>query len=171
MVDSAKRFPSPPATAADLEEAARHCRRLVKRQACVAAGVAALPLPGLDWAADVGILLKLIPDINQAFGLSAQQVARLTPDRRVRLYQALSAGGSLLIGKAITRPLVWLVLRRVGVRLSAQQLAKYVPIIGQAASAALTFSALRYVCEQHIQQCIAVAGQLLLPPAAATGER
>jgi len=30
-------------------------------------------------------------------------------------------------------------------------------------SAALTFSALKYVCEQHILQCIDVSRQLALP--------
>ena len=39
-----------------------------------------------------------------------------------------------------------------------------VPIAGQAVSAALTFSALKYVCEQHIRQCIDVSRQLALPP-------
>ena len=53
--------------------------------------------------------------------------------------------------------------------LTTQQAAKYVPIAGQAVSAALTFSALKYVCEQHIQQCAAVSRQLMLPaPAAAS---
>ena len=46
------------------------------------------------------------------------------------------------------------VLRLVGVRLTAQQAAKFVPIAGQAVSAVLTYSSLRYVCEQHIQQCV-----------------
>jgi len=54
-------------------------------------------------------------------------------------------------------------LTLVGVRLTTQQAAKYVPLAGQAVSAALTFSALRYVCEQHIRQCVAVAEQLALP--------
>jgi hypothetical protein len=30
-------------------------------------------------------------------------------------------------------------------------------------SAALTYSALKYVCEQHIQQCLSVSRQLALP--------
>jgi hypothetical protein len=30
-------------------------------------------------------------------------------------------------------------------------------------SAMLTYSALRFVCEQHIRQCMAVAQQLMLP--------
>ena len=84
------------------------------------------------------------------------------------VYKALSAGGGMLVGKLITRELVLKALKVVGVRLTTQQVAKFVPIAGQALSAALTYGALRYVCEQHIQQCIAVRRQLLLPaPAAA----
>ena len=37
--------------------------------ALLAAGVATLPVPGLDWATDIGILVKLLPRINEAFGM------------------------------------------------------------------------------------------------------
>jgi uncharacterized protein (DUF697 family) len=136
----------------------------VNRRALVAAGVAVIPVPGLDWLTDVGILVKLIPDINRAFGLTPEQVERLAPDRRVVFYKAVSAGGSLLVGKLVTRDLVLRMLRMIGVRLTTQQVAKYVPVAGQAVSAALTFSALKYVCEQHIRQCMEVSRQLMLPP-------
>jgi uncharacterized protein (DUF697 family) len=152
-----------PETPAQIEDVARYCRRLVNRRALVAAGVAAIPVPGLDWLTDVGVLLKVIPEINRAFGLTPQQVEQLAPDRRIVVYKAMSAGGSLLVGKLITRDLVMHVLRLVGVRLTTQQAAKYVPVAGQALSAALTFSALKYVCEQHIRQCMDVARQLALP--------
>ncbi|KQW03007.1 hypothetical protein [Rhizobacter sp. Root1221] len=143
-----------------IDDIARDCRRRVNQRALLAAGVAIVPVPGLDWLADVSVLMKLIPEINRAFGLSPDQVARLSPDRRVVVYKALSAGGSLLVGRIVTRALVVHVMRLVGVRLTAQQVAKFVPIAGQAVSAALTFTALRYVCEQHIRQCIAVSEQL-----------
>ena len=68
----------------------------------------------------------------------------------------------MLIGKLVTLELVVHVMRLVSVRLTAQQAAKFVPIAGQAVSAALTDSSLRYVCEQHIQQCVSVSRQLLL---------
>lgn len=145
-----------------IDEVAQRCRRLVRRRALLAAGVSIVPLPGLDWMADVATLLKLLPDINRAFGLTPQQVARLAPDRRLVVYKAISAGGSLLMGKLVTRGLVLRVLRLVGVRLSAQQLAKYVPVAGQLVSAVLTFGALRYVCEQHIRQCMEVSRQLII---------
>jgi uncharacterized protein (DUF697 family) len=152
-----------PDTPQQIDDVARECRKLVHRRALVAAGVAIVPIPGLDWLTDVGVLVKLIPDINHAFGLTPEQVERLSPDRRMVVYKAISAGGSLLMGKLVTRELVMRALRMVGVRLSTQQAAKYVPVAGQAVSAALTYSALRFVCEQHIKQCIEVSRKLMLP--------
>lgn len=146
-----------------IEAVAKHCRRLVTRRALVGAGVAMVPIPGIDWVTDVGILVKLIPDINRAFGLTPEQVGRLAPDRRLVVYKAISAGGTLLVGRLVTRELVMHMLKLVGVRLTTQQAAKYVPVAGQAVSAVLTFTALKFVCEQHIQQCMAVSRQLALP--------
>ncbi|HEY9067613.1 MAG TPA: hypothetical protein VIO33_21700 [Burkholderiaceae bacterium] len=152
-----------PGTQAEIEAVARECRRLVSRRALVAAGVAVVPIPGVDWVTDVAVLVKLLPEINEAFGLTPEQVERLAPDRRVVVYKAISAGGGMVVGKLITRDLVMKLLRMVGVRLTTQQAAKYVPIAGQAVSAVLTYSSLRYVCEQHIEQCVAISRQLMLP--------
>jgi uncharacterized protein (DUF697 family) len=152
-----------PESPAQIDAVAKHCRRLVTRRALVGAGVAMVPVPGIDWVTDIGILMKLIPEINRAFGLTPEQVERLSPDRRLVVYKAITAGGSLLLGRLITRELVMHVLKLVGVRLTTQQAAKYVPVAGQAVSALLTFSALRYVCEQHIRQCMDVSRQLALP--------
>ena len=146
-----------PAGPEQIEAIARESRQLVTKRALLAAGVAVIPVPGLDWLADVSVLMKVIPEISQRFGLSQEQLARLSPDRRVAVYKALSAAGSVLAGRLVTRTLILRALRLVGVRLSAQQVAKFVPIAGQAISAVLTFGALKYVCELHIRQCMAVA--------------
>lgn len=149
---------------------AERCRKRVRQRALLAAGVAMVPVPGIDWVTDVGLLVRLLPEISSAFGLSPAQVERLAPDRRVVVYKAISAGGSMLLGRMVTKELVMLLLKTVGLRLSTQQAAKYLPVAGQAVSAVLTYSALKFVCEQHIKQCEAVARQLLLPaPAAAAG--
>jgi uncharacterized protein (DUF697 family) len=155
----ARAEPLPPHLAA----VAQRCRRLVSQRALLAAGVATLPVPGLEGATDLGILVKLLPRINEAFGLTPEQIERLAPERRIVVYKAISAGGGMVIGKLVTRELVLTLLKVVGVRLTTQQAAKYVPLAGQAVSAALTYSALRYVCEQHIRQCADVARRLALP--------
>ena len=146
-----------------LQAAAARCRKRVTRSAALAAGVAVVPLPGIDWLADVGLLMRLLPQINAEFGLSPAQIEQLAPDRRLVVYKAISAAGGLLVGKIVTRELVLRLVQMVGVRLTAQQAAKYVPLAGQAVSAVLTFTALKFVCEQHIQQCLAVARSLQLP--------
>ena len=160
-----------PASEKDIEATAARCRRMVSRKALLAAGVAAVPVPGLDWLADVAVLVKLLPEINAAFGLTPEQIERLAPDRRIVVYKAISTGGGMLIGRVVTRDLVLRLLKLVGVRLTTQQAAKFVPLAGQAVSAALTYGALRYVCEQHIRQCMEVARQLNLPPASQTIDR
>ena len=152
-----------PDTPDDIAAVARQCRKLVTQRALLAAGVAAVPVPGIDWLTDVGVLLKVIPEINHKFGLTPDQIERLAPDRRVAVFKAISAGGSLLIGRLVTRDLLLVVLKTVGIRLTTKQAAKVVPIAGQAVSAALTFTALKFVCEQHIKQCIEVSRQLALP--------
>ena len=122
-----------------------------------------IPVPGLDWATDVAVLVKLLPRISAEFGLSPEQIERLAPERKLVVYKVLSASGGLVIGKVVTREVVLKLLKLVGVRLTTQQAAKYVPLAGQAVSALLTWSALRYVCEQHIRQCAEVARRLALP--------
>lgn len=159
-----------PATPEAIEQVAAHCRRLVTRRSLMAAGVAMVPVPGLDWLTDIGVLLKLLPEINAAFGLTPEQVARLSPERRLVVYKAITASGGLVVGKLVTRELVLTLLKLVGVRLTTQQAAKFVPVAGQAVSAALTFGALKYVCEQHILQCMSVARQLQLPAPQGTVE-
>jgi uncharacterized protein (DUF697 family) len=159
-----------PGSEREIDAVVRHCRRLVGRRALVAAGVAVVPLPGVDWVTDVAVLVQLIPEINHAFGLTPEQIERLAPDRRIVVYKAISAAGGMLVGKLVTRDLVVRMLRLVGVRLTTQQAAKYVPVAGQVVSAALTYSSLRYVCEQHIQQCVAITRQLLLPAPQAADE-
>ncbi len=160
-----------PVGAQEIGVVAKQCRRLVTQRALMAAGVSMIPVPGLDWLTDVAVLVKLLPEINRAFGLTPAQIERLAPERRIVVYKAVTAAGGLLVGRVVTQKAVLLVLKVVGVRLTTQQAAKYVPVAGQAVSAVLTFSALRLVCEQHIKQCIAVCEQLDVPAPSATAPR
>lgn len=157
-----------PSTPEQIDAAARQCRRLVRQRAALAAGVALVPLPGVDWVTDIGVLLRLLPKISEAFGLTEAQVERLPHERRVLAYRALSAAGGVLLGRVLTRDVALMLARKVGLRLGTQQVAKFVPLVGQAASALLTYGAMIYVCEQHIRDCMAVAEQLRVPPARAT---
>jgi len=137
--------------------AIRRSRRLLGRKALMAAAVGAVPIPGIDWAADAALLSRVIPQISAEFGLSVTQLDRLAPYDRERIQKAASAVGALLVGRLLTRELLIKLARHAGFRMTAKQAARYVPIVGQAVSATLSYAALRALGELHIKDCVKVA--------------
>lgn len=150
----------------ELIAAVRACRKLLHRRALVAAAAGALPVPGLDWAVDAALLAHLIPAMNARFGLATDQIDALAPAQRQQVLKAVAMVGSSLIGKFISKELVLRLAQTAGMRLGAQQAARVVPLAGQVVSAALGYSILRYLGEEHLKDCVRVAraAQLRLPP-------
>ncbi|MBI2770838.1 MAG: hypothetical protein HYX47_14525 [Burkholderiales bacterium] len=148
-----------------LAEVVRRCRRLLNRRAMVAAAASAVPVPGLDWAVDAALLSNLVPQINEEFGLTPAQLDKLPRHKREQVQKAVGAIGSVLIGKFITRDLVLRMVGKAGLRMTARQATKYVPLAGQAVSAIMGYAAVRYLGEEHIKDCINVmrSAQLQLP--------
>lgn len=142
---------------AALTEAVRDCRKILHRRSLIAAGASMVPIPGLDWAVDAALLSRLIPQINARFGLTPEQMARLGPSQRDQVQKAISGVGSVLIGKFISKELVLRAAKTVGMRLTTAQAAKYVPFAGQAVAAMVGYSAVRYLGEQHLKDCVQVA--------------
>ncbi len=141
----------------ELMAAVRRSRKTLNRRALVGAAASAVPIPGLDWAVDAALLSRLIPEINAEFGLTPDQLDRLTPNKRERVQKATAMVGSVLIGKFITRDLVIKAAQTIGVRLTAKQAAKYVPLAGQAVAALMGYAAIRYLGEEHLKDCVQVA--------------
>jgi uncharacterized protein (DUF697 family) len=150
--------------------AIQRSRRLLGRKALMAAAASAVPIPGVDWAADAALLARMVPQISAEFGLSVTQIEGLTPHQRERIQKAASAVGALVVGKLLTRELLIALARHAGIRLTAKQATKYVPIAGQLVSAALGYAALRALGELHIKDCVRVAHAVQHGlPAPATG--
>lgn len=150
-----------------LQAAVRRCRALLHRRALVAGVASTIPVPGLDWMVDAALLSRLIPQINAEFGLTPAQLDRLDPGQREKVQKAVAMVGSVLVGKLITRDLVRKAARTIGLRLTTQQAAKYVPLAGQAVAAVVGYGAIRYLGEEHLKDCVRVArtaGLLPAPP-------
>jgi hypothetical protein len=137
--------------------AVRRSRKLVARKALLAAAASAVPLPGIDWAADAALLSRLIPQISAEFGLSVTQVETMAPQQRERIQKAATTLGALLVGRLVTRDLLMALAKHAGLRLTTKQATKYVPVAGQIVSAGLGYAALRALGEQHIKDCVKVA--------------
>ena len=149
-----------------LEQPVQRSRQLLRKRAMVARVAGAVPFPGLDWAVDAAMLTRLLPRINSEFGLAPAQIEKLDAREKERVQKAIAMIGSVLIGRVVTKTLVVRFARMVGMRLTAAQAAKYVPLAGQLVSGALGYAALRYLGEQHIRDCVkvALAAPLALPP-------
>ncbi|RZJ09207.1 MAG: hypothetical protein EON50_17730 [Acidovorax sp.] len=156
-----------------LAAAVQRSRKLLHKRALVAAAASAVPVPGLDWAVDAALLSRLLPQINAEFGLSAQQIDQLDPHKREQVQKAVGLVGSVLIGKLVTRELVLRATQTVGLRLTTKQVAKYVPLAGQAVAATIGYATLRYLGEQHLRDCVRVVQEanLQLPAPATTASK
>lgn len=144
--------PPPPALAAAIARS----RKLLNRRALGSAAAAATPLPGLDWAVDAALLTRLIPAINAQFSLTPEQIQRLPDQQRSKLERAVALVGSNMIGKKITHGLVMQATKSILMRVTTAKAARFIPIVGQAVSAAVSYATLRYLGEAHIQDCARV---------------
>src|SRR5689334_12188207 len=125
----------------ELIEAIRRSRQLLGRKALIGAAASAVPVPGLDWVADAALLSRLVPQISAEFNLSVTQIKRLSAGEQERIHQAISAAGAMLVGRVLTRELLVRLASHAGVRLSAKQASRFVPVAGQLAAAALGYAA------------------------------
>ncbi|WP_374942848.1 hypothetical protein [Sphingomonas sp.] len=151
-----------PRTSADLDRVRDECRAMVTKRALVSAGTAVVPIPGIDLVADVGILTNLLPDISRRFGLDHETVEKMDPRMGEQVLVVATSLGNSAIGRAVTKRIVVAILRRVGVRLVGAQAAKFVPILGQAVAASISFGAMKLAGDRHIDDCYETARRTLL---------
>lgn len=152
--------PATPVSGTEIEVVRERCREMVRKRALVSAGVAAVPLPGLDVLSDLSTFTLLVEEVNKEFGLSQKQIERLHPRLRVLAYQAAASVGGMLVGKLVTKRLVLMLFKRAGVKIAAKTVAKVVPVAGQVASAAIGFALFRKMGYQHVEACAKVAREL-----------
>lgn len=150
--------PRLPAHRRDLDEVARRCRKLVMQRALVSAGATVVPIPGFDLLVDVGVLVRMLERVNAEFGLTPAQIEALAPKKRLTVYKAAETLGATAVGRAITREIVALMMRSVARRFAAKATTRYVPLAGQALAASMSFLALKYLGDRHIDDCLKVAG-------------
>ena len=149
-----------PANNDEIAKVRERCRRLVRKRATMAAGFSAVPLPGLDVVSDMSLFVRLVDEVNAAFGLTPQQVERLQPKFRLMAYEAAVGMGGMLVGRLVTRELLMTLFKKVGLKIATKTAAKLVPIAGSVVSAAIGFAMFRQLGYQHVEACVKVADKL-----------
>lgn len=143
-------------TMAEIEQIRTECRELVAKRAMVSGALAVVPIPGFDVGADVAIMKQMIETINEKFALSPNSLQQLDPKIKQRIFVIASSLGSSLIGRYMTKELLVLAFKRVGVRMASKQAAKFVPFLGSAIAAGISYGAMRMLGNAHIEDCYQV---------------
>lgn len=152
-----------PRTLAELDDIRERCLKMVQRKALLSAGAAAVPVPGLDVGTDVAILMQLLPQINERFGLGPKQIDALSPDTRKILTASSVSLGTEFLGRVLTPQRVITVLQKMGVKkLAGKSAAKIVPIVGSAVAATVSYMVLRRIGVKHINECYEVVRRTLV---------
>jgi len=153
--------PALPRSVAELDRIRASCRAMVRRRAATSGGMTLIPIPGVDIAGDVAMLMRLIPAINEKFGLAPEQIEELDTPHRVMVYAMVKKVGTDLVGHAVTKRLVVAALKKESLRMGAKQVLKYVPFAGQAAAAALSVAAMMYLGNAHVEACYGIAREAM----------
>ena len=93
------------------------------------------PIPGVDIAIDVGILVKMSSQIRDIFCFSDRQIESLSATLR----QIFKQRSAQFAAKYITRAGIMLILKRMGSRIAIKNIGRFIPIAGQIANAVVGY--------------------------------
>lgn len=133
---------------------------MIRRRALLSAAASFVPLPGAGLITDTAVLMSLIDDINQRFGLGRHGLEQLSPARKALAYQLLTRAGGMLAARLSTSRLLGMILQRAGLRLGVVEAARYAPLVGQAISAGIAYLILTQISRQHVDECVRLARSL-----------
>lgn len=150
-----------PLSLKELDRIRDESKSMVNKRATASAAAAVIPLPGADIGADIAIMMELLPAINKKFGLSPEQIDQLDSAMKAQTLVVITSIGSQLVGKYITKQTVVFLLKKVGSRIATKQVVKYVPFVGSAVAAGISFGAMKYLGNSHIDECYEVCKRII----------
>nr|MBL8411017.1 hypothetical protein [Dechloromonas sp.] len=136
------------------------CRSLARKRALLAAASSLIPIPGIDLATDLTVMTHLIRRINAEFGLDEAQIGRLSGPQQALVQQLLTRAGGTLAVRLTTPALLGRILGLVGIRLTAMEAARFVPVAGQIAAAGIGYWSVKTIALRHIAHCEKLVAQL-----------
>ena len=146
-----------PQTHAELNSARSHCHQLISKYATATAGGSLIPLPGVGVGADVAILLSLFPSINERFGLAYAQIESYDSDDKLMVRGVISAHGCGIVGQEVTKDSVFQILKQAGIQVTAKELLKFIPFLGQAIAAGISYGVMQQIGKSHLSNCYSIA--------------
>ncbi|TDM12363.1 DUF697 domain-containing protein [Macrococcus lamae] len=149
-----------PVNETQLIERREAAESLIRNKSLMSSAGAIVPIPGLGVGIDMKLMTDLIEQINRTYGLSHKQVNGMTDDLKQKVMVTAARQGSEFIGKRISKSLVAVIFKAIARRELAKQ-SKWVPIVGQAISASISYYMMKKMGMSHIEKCEKVARDLI----------
>jgi len=130
------------------------CKSLIKIRAGLAAVNGINPIPGVDIAVDIGILIELFSEIRKNYGLT---------DEKINNSEYIKNLGPLAntIIKASSQEGIMQLLKQFAGRETIKQVSKYVPFVGQAIAASIGYGITLYAGNSFVDDCHELAKEIL----------
>lgn len=159
-LDDAKKERWERSAAAYTKEALDNKRRIAEKQVIRYAGLSAAnslnPIPGVNVAVDIGVLVKLFKEIRESYGLSEEKVQSI--DNIVTPAVLQTANN---IFSYATKDGIFVLLKRFAASATVGNVARYVPFVGQAIAATLGYAITRMAGSKYLEDCHEVASAIL----------
>lgn len=140
----------------ELEQTKQTCIQLVNKRAMLSGVVAVVPFPGVAISVDIALIIELLTEISQRFGLSEEQLLQMDLERQKVLFVIIASVGNELAGRTISAHMVRSFWKQICNRFIRKQASHLVPLVGQAISAGISFATMRYLGHYYVEQCYQV---------------
>lgn len=131
-----------------LQEKKKACEKYVSIASLAAAANGINPVPGVDVAVDVSIIIKLFKEIRDYYGLSDDSLDTLKKS-------SIPVVGRLAnnVLQYATKEGILILLKNFAARETLKEFAKYIPIVGQLIAAGLGYTITLQVGNSYLNDC------------------
>jgi hypothetical protein len=145
-----------PQTRAELKTARSDCLGMILKSAGITAGGSLLP-PGFGAGVDAGVLMDLLPAINAKFGLAYEQIETYGQQEKQMVRRFIKEQACPVVGQRLTKETIFQILKQAGVQVTAKELFKFIPGIGQVIAAGISYAVLQEIGKSHLGNCYTIA--------------
>ena len=147
------------------EESLKKKRELALELMPLYAGLAAAnglnPIPGLDIAADIALLVKMGDAVAQIYGLTSKQFEYIKRLLGPNAVPGLLAKIAQFAAKYLAREGILMLLKSIAKRTAAKETAKWLPFVGPLIAAGIGWKSTFMLGEQMVDEAEALAREIL----------
>jgi hypothetical protein len=144
-------------TLEDLPEIKEEASKYINKIAAGSGITNAIPLPGIGDGYDIVMMIRAMKKIAEKYGLDDDQIDSYPEELRIVIYEAGKKTATKLIGKKLTEAAVKKLLQKMGARFATKSVLRFVPIVGQVVSGAISAGLMKAMLEDWNNDCYKTA--------------